>query len=318
MRKRRIASAALLAAFISCSFIGAYIQGTVDVPKGTQTVKATAPKAEIQTITASKAEVQAASAAPKTKIQTITVSKEELATAASKAETQPKKTVKPEQEKLTEEALAAYYGESVFVGDSIMMGFRNYCEYEKSPFANGIQFLTAGSYSAFNAAKPVEGKNVHPMYQGKKRQIWDAIPLMGVKRMFILLGTNDISMLGLERARDQYKEVIDKVLEASPDVEVHILSVTYTAKDKGKGKLNNENIAKYNILLQQMAAENGWGYIDIATPLSDGNGNLAAGNCSDGFVHLVHSAYGIWENVLRDYANEQNKKADKAGTEVTS
>ena len=72
---------------------------------------------------------------------------------------------------MTEEELAAYYGSSVFIGDSIMVGFRNYCAKQKT-FAHNIQFLAAGNYSVFNALKPVTANSVHPMYRGKKYQVW--------------------------------------------------------------------------------------------------------------------------------------------------
>ena len=220
-----------------------------------------------------------------------------------------------ETKEMTQEELAEYYGDSVFIGDSIMLGFRNYSAKEES-FVHDIQFLAAGSYSAGNAVKPVEGKNVHPMYKGKKYQVWDAVPLTGSKRAFILLGMNDISPLGLEKARDTYKEVIDNIVETSPDIEIHIISVTYTLKDKGKGKLNNDNIARYNELLQEMAEENGWGYIDLCTPVSDGEGNLAGDYCSDGFVHLSKSAYAVWEEELIRYANGQPEEEETAEEET--
>lgn len=213
------------------------------------------------------------------------------------------------QSTLTDEELAAYYGDSVFIGDSIMVGFRNYSAKQET-FVHDIQFLAVGSYSAFNAMKPVNADNVHPVYKGKKSQLWDAVPLIGSKRAFILLGMNDISILGLEGARDQYKELIDKILETSPDIEIHIISVTYTLAGQGVGKLNNENLAKYNVLLKEMAEENGWGYLDLCTPISDGKGNLAKEYCSDGFVHLSTSAYTLWESELIDYANAQAKQAE--------
>ena len=219
----------------------------------------------------------------------------------------------PAVPRLTDEELAAYYGDSVFIGDSIMVGFRNYSAKQQT-YVHGIQFLAVGSYSAFNAMKPVTADNVHPMYKGKKCQVWNAVPLIGSKRAFILLGMNDISILGLEGARDQYKELIDKILETSPDIEIHIISVTYTLADQGTGKLNNENLAQYNALLQEMADENGWEYIDLCTPISDGKGNLAAEYCSDGFVHLSTSAYTLWESELIDYANAQAAR-EEAETE---
>lgn len=239
--------------------------------------------------------------------------KDETQTAKSQVQETDKsqtKQAKTQQEKDGAEAeleeqerLAQYYGESVFIGDSIMLGFRNYSAKQKT-FVHNIQFLAAGSYSAGNALKPVEGESVHPKYKGKKYQVWDAVSLMGSKRAFVLLGMNDIAPLGLEGALDTYEEVLGKIEEASPGIEIVVISVTYTLEGEGKKALNNENIAKYNELLQGMAKENGWGYIDLCTPISDGKGNLAEGYCSDGFVHLSKTAYGRWERELIKYEKE--------------
>lgn len=214
------------------------------------------------------------------------------------SETKSQDVTKEEQSEA--ERLAQYYGDSVFIGDSIMLGFRNYSA-KKTNFVHEIQFLAAGSYSAGNALKPVKGDNVHPKYKGKKYQVWDAVSMMGSKRVFILLGMNDIALLGLEGARDTYKEVINKIVEKSPDVEITVISVTYTLKGEGTKGLNNTNIAKYNVLLKEMAKENGWEYLDLCTTISDGKGNLAEGYCSDGFVHLSTSAYARWEKELIKY-----------------
>ena len=218
------------------------------------------------------------------------------------------------EQELTDEELRAYFGDSVFIGDSIMLGFRNYSA-KQDTYVHEIQFLAVGSYGVQNALKPVNENNVHPKYKGKKYQLWEAIPLMDCKRVFIMFGMNDIAPLGIEGARDKYKELIDKILETSPDLEIHIISMTYTLEGKGKKILNNTNIAEYNTLLQEMAEENGWGYIDLCTPTSDGNGNLAEDCCSDGFVHLTKTAYMLWEEELINYANtvlleEENETQD--------
>lgn len=237
----------------------------------------------------------------------------QCANAAPESKQAELQAVPAEKEPLTEQELAGYYGESVFIGDSIMLGFRNYCAKKKNTFVHDIQFLAVGSYSAHNAMKPVAGNNVHPLYGGKKYNVWDALPLIGRQRVFILLGMNDIGMLGLEASRDKYKALIDKILETSPDIEINIISATYTLKDKGKGKLNNNNIAKYNVMLKEMTDENGWGYIDLCTPISDGQGNLAKGCCSDGFVHLSNSAYSIWQEELVKYANSMAAEEAETG-----
>ncbi len=226
----------------------------------------------------------------------------ELPDALSNESSDISSTELPASPALTDEELRAYFGDSVFIGDSIMLGFRNYSAKQKT-YVHDIQFLAVGSYGVKCALKPVNKDNIHPKYKGKKYQLWEAIPLMNCKRVFILFGMNDIAPLGLEGARDKYKELMDKILENSPDLEIHIISMTYTLEGEGKKILNNTNIAEYNILLQEMAEENGWGYIDLCTPISDGNGNLAENCCSDGFVHLTSTAYTLWEAELINYAN---------------
>lgn len=214
-------------------------------------------------------------------------------------------------EEMTQEELALYFGESVFIGDSVMIGLRNYSmNQEGDSCLSGAQFLAAVGYSSYNALQPVTGKHIHPLYKGKKCQVWDAVSDMGAKRVFISLGTNDIIMLGSEGAIERCRQVVDKILESCPGVEINCISVTYAAEGKEKGKLNNQSIAEYNGLLLQMAAENGWGYLDMATPLSDGRGNLANEICSDGFVHLKNPAYAVWEEELIRYANTRKERYD--------
>lgn len=205
----------------------------------------------------------------------------------------------------TEEKIDAYYAESVFVGDSIMRGFRNYCMKQKGSFLNNIQFLASGSFSVTNSLWDITNKSVHPVYQGEKRQVWDSISMMKAKRVFLFLGMNDLNVSGLEGTIEKYQQLITNIKEKSPEVEIHIMSMTYTLKGAGKKKLQNDIIREFNVLLQEMAMENGWGYLDMATPLADENGDLADAYCSDGFVHQTAAAYDVWTNVIREYAKLQ-------------
>ena len=206
---------------------------------------------------------------------------------------------------ISDTEIDTYFADSVFVGDSIMLGFRNYCMKQKDSFLNDIQFLAAGSFSVSNSLWDVTEKSVHPVYQGKKRHVWESISMMTPKRVFLFFGMNDLNISGLEGTCQKYQQLINNIKEKSPDVEIHIISMTYTLKGAGKGKLKNDIIREFNILLQDMAEENGWGFMDMATPLSDENGDLAANYCSDGYVHQSRAAYDVWSTVIRDYARAQ-------------
>lgn len=208
-----------------------------------------------------------------------------------------------EEIEISEEEIDAYFENSVFLGDSIMLGFRNYTRKQASDsFLKQIQFLAAGSYSASNSLWEVTAESVHPLYQGKKLQAWDSIEKIAPDKVFICLGLNDLNISGLQGSLDNYKELIRRIQEKSPEVEIHIISMTYTLAGASSGKLNNDTIREYNLMLLDAAIENGWGYIDVANALADDNGDLAEAYCSDGFVHQTASAYDVWTVVLREYA----------------
>ncbi|MDO4296736.1 MAG: GDSL-type esterase/lipase family protein [bacterium] len=229
--------------------------------------------------------------------------------ARSKTEAAESETAETKPREISEEEIDAYFQDSVFVGDSVMVGFRNYALRRQDSFLANIKFLAAGSLSAHNAFWEISANSVHPIYQGEKRMIWDSISMMQAKKVFLFLGLNDLNIGGVDGSCAKYKELIDKIKEKVPDVEISVISMTYTLAGKGKGKLNNEEIRKFNEKLAQMAQENGWGFVNLAPALADENGDLAPQYCSDQFVHQTTAAYDVWVSVLRSYAKERLQAA---------
>ncbi|MDE5599229.1 MAG: hypothetical protein K2J04_15545 [Lachnospiraceae bacterium] len=201
-----------------------------------------------------------------------------------------------------DEEIDAYLADSVIIGDSIVLGYRNYCTKSEEEVLKSIKFLAAGNFSAHNAFWEVSSKSVHPLYQGEQRPVWESVSLMGAKNIFICLGLNDLNID--DKTCECYQQMISNILELSPEVNINIISMTYTLKDQGVGKLNNDEIRVYNEQLQKMAAENGWGFVNIAPLLADEEGNLKAGFCSDGFLHQSPAAYEIWTQALRQYVEK--------------
>ena len=196
----------------------------------------------------------------------------------------------------------AYLADSVIIGDSIVLGYRNYCTKSEEEVLKSIKFLAAGNFSAHNAFWEVSSKSVHPLYQGEQRPVWESVSLVGAENVFICLGLNDLNID--DKTCECYQQMISNILELSPKVSINIISMTYTLKDQGVGKLNNDEIRIYNGQLQKMAAENGWGFVNIAPLLADEEGNLKAEFCSDGFLHQSPAAYEIWTQALRQYVEK--------------
>ncbi len=206
-----------------------------------------------------------------------------------------------ETRQATEEEINTYFSNAVFVGDSIMEGFQTYCLGRRSnPFLAQFNFLCRVSFSLHNAFWPISSKTKHPIYQGTQRYIWDSVQMVGARQVYMMFGQNDLDM-GNDSV-EKYCQLIAKIKEQSPEASFVIMSMTYTLAGKGKGPINNDNIRVFNTEMQRVAAENGWDFIDMTTPLSDGNGNLRPDYCSDHYVHLTNAAYGTWAGVLREYA----------------
>ena len=211
---------------------------------------------------------------------------------------------------VTFEDAQSYFEDAVFIGDSVGLGFQKYVESNSNSVASKISFLTSGGFGVCNALKPVSDGIPHPEYNGQKQLIWDSIQQMGAKKVILSLGVNDMNPLN-NRFVTKYKEVIDKILEVNPEVEITVVSVTPVLKGAESGRINNEFIDETNVKLQEMLKENGWGYIDVNSLLKDENGGLNKGFCSDKFVHLTRPAYSnAWEtafvNMVKDKLCDTN------------
>ncbi len=209
------------------------------------------------------------------------------------------------EEAMRQEAqLDAYFDGSVFIGDSVMQGYGDYAMRRGGSCLGRMQFLAEVSFSVFNALRPVTARSTHPTFMGQKRYVWESTGMLQPKRVF-LFGLNDIDMGPLESTCARYAQVIANIKTYCPEAEIHIMGMTYIRPAKARGRLNNPTIRQFNGMLAQMALDNGWGYVNVADAIADGNGDLAAGYCSDGDCHLTSSAYDVWTAVLRDYARAQ-------------
>ena len=210
---------------------------------------------------------------------------------------------------VSEAEAEAWFADAVFVGDSIMLGWKNYNNNKLSAnesFFGPTHFLCEGSYGAGHALEPVSSTSLHPLYQGEQRMLWDSIAMMGAKKVFICFGLNDVAIYGVEGTSQNFSTLCSKILEKSPDAKIYIISSMYLMDDSHQKKLTNENLRKLNGLHRQMCAENGFGFVDIASHLVGPDGYLKREYCSDPEsntpCHHTAAAYDIWAQILRSVA----------------
>lgn len=200
----------------------------------------------------------------------------------------------PECEKVDE----SYFDDVVFVGDSVSLRL-TYYNMANDCFGDAV-FLTSGSLGVTNAQWGLyEPKAVHPSYQGQKVTVADGIQKCGKKKVYIMLGINDMAYYTRPDLFAQFKSLTDSILEKSPDVTFYIQSVTPMTGNKN-GTTNDE-INEYNALISQYCCQKGWYFIDVASVLRDEEGLLPRKYCSDpdGMgIHFTDAACEVWKDYL--------------------
>ena len=109
---------------------------------------------------------------------------------------------------VSEAEAEAWFADAVFVGDSIMLGWKNYNNSNLSSnpdFFGPTHFLCEGSYGAGHALEPVSSTSLHPLYQGEQHLLWESIQMMGAKKVFICFGLNDVAIYGVEGTANNFR-----------------------------------------------------------------------------------------------------------------
>ena len=212
----------------------------------------------------------------------------------------------------------AYFNNSLFVGHSVMVHFKNYVNSWRGKnegiLGDAIMCCTS-SFSFFNNINQTttQADNVLPRYQGVPYKIEDLPAATGTGTIYIgLMGLNDLGMVGkadtcARIVADEVIQCIDKLKENSPEVKVVVLASTYLMRGNSFRNLNNRNMSLLNSYVLEYCNKSGIDFVDVATPLTDGGGWLASVYCSDNYCHLKQNAYYVWMDVLRDYAKQKTE-----------
>lgn len=214
-------------------------------------------------------------------------------------------TMSTDLQGLSEAEAEEWFSDAVFVGDSIMLGWKNYNNNKLSTnpkFFGQTHFLCEGSYGTGHALEPVTANSLHPLYQGQQHQIWDSIQMMGAKKVFICFGLNDVAIYGVDGTAENFGKLCKNITDKTPDAKIYIISAMYLIDDSNMKALTNVNLRALNQKLRDLCNERGYGFVDIASHLVGADGYLKAEYCSDNYVHQTAAAYDIWAQVLRGVA----------------
>lgn len=191
----------------------------------------------------------------------------------------------------------SWFDDAIFIGDSIAGTLQAYAEQHSQ--LGAALFFCRTNYSITSA---VNGSMLL-YYRGGGYMPNTLLPQTGAKKVFFLLGMNDVGSYDDGRYASLWSALVDGIRENAPEVRIFFQSVTPMAKSLPNNALTNARIDRYNELLRAYCDENDCCYVDVAGSFKDDDGTLRAELCRDGYVHLILDAGALWCEALKDPAN---------------
>lgn len=220
---------------------------------------------------------------------------------------------------LTDIDVNDFFSKSVFIGNSTSEGLTMYFNSKGKGFLGGPLVAAKVSYTFNSDKSKLDGYMLK--YKNEQLQAKELVKKAGAKRALIMMGTNDLMGAEASAVAEKYNKYIEGIQQENPGVVIYIQSTTPRRGTKNSDTLSNDKINELNNLMMEYAnSHNNVFYIDISTPLKDGEGNLSQSYCSDGYVHLNIQGYGVWVNRVVDYVRavclEQAVDDAKASTQA--
>ncbi len=130
----------------------------------------------------------------------------------------------------------------------------------------------------------------------------DDITMPPPDKIFLMIGTNDIDHgFKTPQILKNYEKIVVKLKQNCPNTKVYTMGMLpiFPYNRNKVGSIPEE----FNAGLQQLAAKNGYTYVDLYNVLKDDRGNLPQAYSNDGW-HLMGEAYVKVAQHLKNYLKE--------------
>lgn len=218
-------------------------------------------------------------------------------------------TAGPDKEEVTGEEINAFFGSTLFIGDSITKQLYNRVRDKRNRderFMKGARFFTAQSYSLYVGSRRYLTKNPAQLnFGGRATPLWEIVGAIKPAYTFILLGINDYIGEKIDTGMNCVERIAELCAEGSPDTKLVFISLTPVTRHFCRKKDYRTMWDEYNAALKEKCPEIGAYYLELAEYLKDEEGYLPGNYSSDNDFHLSDSALDIWLGVLQDFARER-------------
>ena len=128
----------------------------------------------------------------------------------------------------------------------------------------------------------------------------DSIIAAKPKKIFLLIGVNDLMFLTLPQIEDFYEKIMLRLVSETPKTQLYLESILPIHNDLRRNGMKNEDIDTLNETIQKIAKKHGATYIDLNTKFKNTEGALRAEFSLDG-IHLNGEGYLLFGDILKPY-----------------
>jgi lysophospholipase L1-like esterase len=121
------------------------------------------------------------------------------------------------------------------------------------------------------------------------------------KKVFLSMEQNDMHILTINEIEKAYNTLIDTIVQTNPQAKLYLESLTPLNERQFGRVCDNVKIRKVNELIERVAKERGFTYIDIYS-IYEQDGQLSMSISTDG-QHLVPEAYLKWTEAIKPFLN---------------
>ena len=196
--------------------------------------------------------------------------------------------VTPEQSVAVDDT---YFSDAVFIGDSRVEGFRIQSGITQGTFLTGVGMDSSNIFT-----------NSYITSQSGNITVFQALYNNSFKKMYIMLGTNELGYPDFEEFRQNYTLCLAELRKMMPEALFYVSTVPYVeeAKVQTGDYVNNTNIDTVNQIIREICQANNYYLLDPNEVLSDGNGSLAQDATSDG-IHMYPEYCAKWLQYLKTH-----------------
>lgn len=193
----------------------------------------------------------------------------------------------------------SWFSDAVFIGNSLEQGFMLWAGLKTADMfaVQSISVANIGSERVINTGG------------GNYISILDAMARKSYRKVFVMLGINELSWASKETFYDKYSAVIDRIRELEPEAEIYLQSMTPVTKKQSDNSttFTNSRIVEYNEVIRQLAEDKECHYLFIHEAYADEEGCLPANTSEDG-IHPYPKYYAQWLTYLETHTVMEVKR----------